>query len=314
MQSRRDFIKKASVWVAGGIAVPNLISSCINHTHTHTHTHIHTYSGVEPAGVGVAKSGKYLGLQLYSLRDMVTDDGIEKTLQVVAKMGYNNLETANYSNGRFYGKEPGEFKKFVEGLGMKLVSSHLSPDLTNNRDADMAWWRKAVDAHNEAGMKYMVVPSSPLRGEGATMDNVKRYCDYFNDLALVTAGASMQFGYHNHAFEFENKINGVPVFDLMLANTSPNHVFFQLDVYWIKMGGSDPVAYMKKYPNRLKVLHIKDKKAIGVHNTVDFKAVFNQAYANGVKDWFVEVEEYDGTPEQDVRKSADYLLNADFVK
>ena len=316
MQNRRDFIKRASLLAAGGVVVPNLFNSCVTHIHTHTHTHTHTV--VNPQSLSfegdATKSAKYLGLQLYSLRDMVSDNGIVKTLQVVAKLGYNALETANYGNGRFYGMAPTEFKKIVEDLGMKLISSHLSPDLTDDRVKDMAWWNRAVEAHNEAGMKYMVVPSSPLRGSGATMDNVKRYCDYFNDLALITAGASMQFGYHNHNFEFENKIGGVPVYDLMLENTSPNHIFFQLDVYWIKMGGYDPVDYMKKYPKRIKVLHIKDAKAIGVHNTVDFRAIFNQAYENGVKDWFVEVEEYDGTPEEDVKKSADYLIKADFVK
>ena len=314
MQSRRDFIKQASMLIAGGVAVPQLFNSCITHIHTHTHT----YTGVTPnllsGEVGAVKSSKYLGLQLYSLRDMVRDDGIEKTLQVVAKMGYNNLETAGYSDGKFYDKAPRELKKMAEDLGMKLTSSHLDRNISRDRDADMAWWNRAVEAHNEAGMKYMVKPMSPLDGEGATMDNVKRYCDYFNSIGLITAGASIQFGYHNHAFEFEKKINGVPIYDLMLENTSPNHVLFQLDVYWIKMGGYDPVAYMKKYPNRLKILHIKDRKAIGVHNTVDFRAIYNQAYENGVKDWFVEVEEYDGTPEQDVKKSADYLLNADFVK
>ena len=106
----------------------------------------------------------------------------------------------------------------------------------------------------------------------------------------------------------------VPVYDLMLENTSPDHVTFQLDVFWIKKGGYDPVEYMRKYANRIKVLHIKDEKAIGVHNSVDFKAVFDQAYANGIKDWYVEVERYDGTPQEDVKKSADFLLGSDFVK
>jgi len=295
MQSRRDFIKQASVLIAGGVAVPNLLSSC-------------------GGGAKTVKASKYLGLQLYSLREMVSDDGIEKTLQVVSKMGYTNLETANYSNGQFYGKAPAELKKMTEDLGMKLTSSHLSRNLTGDKDADMAWWNRAVDAHSEAGMKYMVVPSAPVTGEDATIDNVKRYCDYFNAVALVTAGASIQLGYHNHNYEFDSKIDGVPVLEVMLENTSANHVFFQLDVYWIKRGGYDPVAFMKKYPKRIKVLHIKDAKAIGVHNVVDFRAIFDQAYENGVKDWFVEVEDYDGTPEQDVKKSADYLLNADFVK
>ena len=313
MKSRRDFIKQASALITGGVVAPNLLSSCVV-THTHTHTHTHIYANDPASQVGAVKSSKYVGLQLYSLRDMVNDEGIEKVLQAVAKMGYTNLETASYNNGKFYGKEPGELKKMTEDLGMKLTSSHLSRNLSNNRDEDMAWWNKATEAHSEAGMKYMVVPSGPFEGEGATADNVKRYCDYYNQVALITAGASMMFGYHNHAFEFEGKIDGKPIYDYMLANTSPRHVGFQLDVYWIKKGGYDPVDYMKKYADRIKLLHIKDVKAIGVHNFVDFKAIFNQAYANGIKDWFVEVEEYDGTPQEDVKKSAEYLINAAFTK
>ena len=290
MQSRRNFIKNASMLIAGGAIAPRLLTSC--------------ESGPK----------KYLGLQLYSLRDMVRDEGIEAVLKAVAKMGYNSLETAGYNDGKIYGKDPAELKKIVDGLGMKLTSAHLSRNLTDNKDADMAWWNQAVDAHNAAGMKYMIVPMSPLSGEGATLDNIKRYCDYFNEIALITAGASIQFGYHNHAFEFENKVDGVPVFDLMLQNTSPRHVIFQLDVYWVKRGGYEPVDYMKKYADRIKVLHIKDEKAIGVHNVVDFKSIFDQANASGIKDWYVEVEAYDGTPQEDVKKSADYLLGSSFVK
>ena len=313
MKSRRDFLKQASMLIAGGAVAPNLLTSCGAHVHTHTHTHTHIYTNA-PGDVAAAKSSKYLGLQLYSLRDMVRDEGIQKTLEAVAKMGYNSLETAGYNDGQLYGKNPAELKKMVEDLGMKLTSSHLSRNISGDKDADMAWWNKAVDAHNAAGMKYMIVPMSPLDGEGATVDNVKRYCDYFNEIALITAGASMQFGYHNHAFEFTNKVNGMTVFDFMLQNTSPTHVMFQLDVYWIKKGGYDPVDYMRKYAKQIKVLHIKDETAIGTQNTVNYKAVFDQAYANGIKDWYVEVERYDGTPQEDVKKSADFLLSSSFVK
>ena len=293
MQSRRDFIKQASMLMAGGVVAPHLISSC----------------------GGGAKSSKYLGLQLYSLRDMVKDEGIEKVLKVAAKMGYNRLEAASYNEGKFYKKDPADFKKMVDDLGMKLVSSHLGHEITEDRGADMAWWNKAVEAHDAAGVKYMIMPSSPLNSNnGATLENVGRYADYFNEIGKMTAQASIQFGYHNHNGEFANKIDGTPVFDLLLEATSPPHVLFELDVYWVMRGGCDPVDYMKKYPSRIKVLHIKDEKAIGVHNTVNFRAIYDQAYANGIKDWFVEVEQYDGTPEQDVKKSADFLLKADFVK
>lgn len=76
----------------------------------------------------------------------------------------------------------------------------------------------------------------------------------------------------------------------------------------------NPVDYLKKYPNRFPILHIKDEKAIGASGTMDFKSIFDQAYANGVKDWYVEVERYDGTPQEDVQKSYDFLNSADYVK
>ena len=314
MKSRRDFLKQASILIAGGAIAPNLLSSCGTQTHIHTHTHTHIYNDPSSSVAAAVKASKYLGLQLYSLRDMVNDAGIQKVLEAVAKMGYTSLETAGYNDGKIYGMAPAELKKIVDGLGMKLTSAHLGRNITSDHDADMAWWNKAVEAHNAAGMKYMIMPSSPLDKAGATLDNVKRYCDYFNEIALISAGASVQFGYHNHAFEFENKVDGETVFDLMLKHTSPRHVMFQLDVYWIKKGGYDPVTYMKKYADRIKVLHIKDEKAIGAHNVVDFKAVFDQAYKNNIKDWYVEVEKYDGTPEEDVKKSADFLLGSSFVK
>ena len=295
MTNRRDFLKQASMLVAGGVIGGGIFSGC--------------------GGGSSSKSAKkHIGLQLYSLREDIKDLGIQKVLEIVASMGYVNLETAGYGDGKIYGTAPAEFKKMVNDLGMKLTSAHLGRNITEDHTADMEWWNVAVEAHNAAGMKYMIMPSSPLRGEGATLDNVKRYGEYFNEIGLISAGAGVTFGYHNHAFEFENKIDGVPVYDLLLENTSESHVIFQNDVYWTQVGGYNPVEYLKKYPKRIKILHIKDEKAIGASGTMDFKAVFDQAYANGIKDWYVEVERYDGTPQEDVKKSYDFLAAADYVK
>lgn len=295
MQNRRDFIKRASLLLAGGAVMPQLLFS--------------RSSG------GAAASSKYIGLQLYSLRDMVKDVGIQKTLETVAEMGYKNLETAGYNDGKIYGMAPSEFRKMVEDLGMKATSAHLGHELSGDHDADMAWWGKAVDAHNEGNFKYMIMPWAPLKGEHATLENIKRYADYFNEIGLKSAASSIRFGYHNHNFEFENEVEGKPVYDLLMEHTSPDHVLFELDVYWVKKGGHDPVEYMKKYPKRIQLLHIKDETAVGAQGFVDFKAVFDQAYAAGViKDWYAEIERYDGTPEEDVKKSYDYLAAADFVK
>jgi sugar phosphate isomerase/epimerase len=279
--------------VAGGLVGGSILSSC---------------------GGGAVVAKKRIGLQLYSLRDDIKELGIQKVLEIVAQQGYTNLETAGYGDGKLYGLAPAEFKKIVDDLGMKVTSSHLSRAISEDHDADLNWWNVAVEAHSAADMTYMVMPSSPLSGEGATLDNVKRYGDYFNEVGLITAGASIKFGYHNHNFEFENKIDEVPVYDLLIEHTSPDHVLFQNDVYWTQVGGYNPVDYLQKYPARIQLLHIKDEKAIGASGTIDFKAIFDQAYANGIKDWYVEVERYDGTAQEDVKKSYDFLAAADYVK
>jgi len=291
MANRRDFIRQASLLVAGGVIGSSVLSGC-----------------------GGSAPKKHIGLQLYSLRDDVSELGIQKVLEIVAQMGYVNLETAGYSNGKIYDLAPAEFKKIVEDLGMKATSAHLVREITDNHSEDMAWWSRATEAFAAAGMKYMIMPWAPFDGKGATLDNVKRYSEYFNEIGMKSAGFKIEFGYHNHEFEFTNRIDGVPVYDLLLEYTNPNHVIFENDVYWTKVGGYNAVDYLKKYPQRHKLLHIKDEKAIGSSGTIDFKPIFDQFYANGMKDWYVEVEKYDGTPQEDVEKSYDFLADAKYVK
>ena len=294
MQNRRDFLKRASLLLAGGMVMPQLLSSC--------------------AGGGSAASGKNIGLQLYSLRDLVKEEGIQKVLETAAKMGYKNLETASYDNGKIYGVAPSEFKKMVNDLGMKCTSAHLGQAFTKEKEAEvMAWWDKAIEAHNELGVKYMVQPWMPVNDQ-TTLDDLKMYCDYFNTVGYKTAAASIAFGYHNHNFEFR-KIGDQLIYDFLLDNVSPNHVFFEMDVYWVQVGGGDPVAYLKKPPSHLKSKHKKEEKEIGASGKMDFKPIFDQMYANNVKDWYVEVEQYtNNDPVASVQQSYDYLNKADYVK
>ena len=296
MKNRRGFLKQTSMLVAGGV-----ISSVLS-----------SYSA---NGSVLKMPKKHIGLVIYSLRDDVSKLGIQKVLEIVAQMGYINLE-GSYNNGKFYDKKATEFKQMVEDLDMKITGTHLSRSLTNDHDSDMTWWKQATEAHAAAGIKYMVMPSWPLRGEGSrsTLDNVKRVSEYFNEIGKITAGANITFAYHNHAYEFTDKIDDVPIYDLLIENTNPRYVYFQNDVYWTQQGGYNPVDYLKKYPKRFRTLHIKDEKAIGASGTMDFKSIFAQAYANGIEDWYVEVEEYNGTPQEDVKKSYDFLANADYVK
>ena len=100
----------------------------------------------------------------------------------------------------------------------------------------------------------------------------------------------------------------------MLEKLDKENVFFQMDVYWVTEGGYDPVKYLKEYPGRFPVLHIKDEQAVGASGNINFKPIFKAAYKQGMVDFYVEVEEYIGTPMEDVQQSFDFLNEAKFVK
>ncbi|MDR2139538.1 MAG: sugar phosphate isomerase/epimerase [Tannerella sp.] len=305
MQNRRDFIRKASMMLTGGIVTPQLLTltSCGGGTKS--------ASGSEAATAATAKN---IGLQLYSLRDMVKEEGIQAVLETVAKMGYKNLETASYNDGKVYGLAPEEFKKIVTDLGMKCTSAHLGQAYSKEKEAEvMSWWDQAIETHNQLGVKYIIQPWMPVN-DATTLDDLKMYCDYFTTVGYKTAAASIAFGYHNHSFEFR-KIGDQLIFDFLLDNVSKNHVCFELDVYWCQEGGGNPVAYLTDRPDQFKAIHIKDEKEIGTSGKMDFKPIFDRMYANNIKDWYVEVEQYtNNDPVASVQQSFDYLNKADYVK
>ncbi|MDR1161232.1 MAG: sugar phosphate isomerase/epimerase [Tannerellaceae bacterium] len=292
MQNRRNFLKQASLMLAGGMVMPQLLTSC--------------------GGETAAK--KHIGLQLYSLREMVKDENIQAVLEAVAKMGYDHVETAGYDDGKIYGLEPAEFKKRLDDLGLKCTSAHLGQSFTKDtEDKVMAWWDKAIETYNQVGAKYLVQPSISINDQ-TTVDDMKMYCAYFNAVGYKTAAASMAFGYHNHDFEFKFKFDGKTAYDFMLDTVSKQHVFFQMDVYWVMMGGQDPVQYLKDRPSQFKTIHIKDQMEIGASGLLDFQPIFEQMKANNVKDWYVEVEQYtNNNPVESVQQSYDFLAKADYV-
>jgi sugar phosphate isomerase/epimerase len=290
--------------LTGGIMAPQLLTltSCGGGTKSSS------------GGESAPATTKNIGLQLYSLRDMVKDAGIQAVLESVAKMGYKNLETAGYNNGKVYGLDPAEFKKIVTDLGMKCTSAHLGQAYSKEKEAEvMSWWDQAIEAHSQLGVKYIIQPWMPVN-DATTPDDLKMYCDYFTTVGYKTAAASIAFGYHNHNFEFR-KIGDQLIFDFLLDNVSKNHVCFELDVYWCQEGGGNPVAYLKDRPGQFKAIHIKDEKEIGVSGKMDFKPIFDQMYANNIRDWYVEVEQYtNNDPVASVQQSYDYLNKADYVK
>lgn len=265
---------------------------------------------------------KKMSVQLYSVRDLIGNPELyaqnhEQVLKAIADMGYTGVEAANYSDGLLYGVTPEEFKADIEAAGMEVLSSHISRQLTEEQLATgdlteaLAWWDTAIAAHKAAGMKYIVCPYMSVP---ATLEDLKTYCEYYNEIGRRCKAAGMEFGYHNHAHEFQ-KVEGEVMMDYLLANTDPELVFFQMDVYWVVYGHASPVEYFNKYPGRCKVLHIKDSKEIGQSGMVGFDAIFNNAQTAGMKDYIVEVE---GCRNEQaipgLQKSADYLKAAPFVK
>ncbi len=258
---------------------------------------------------------KEIALQLYSLRDSISTD-YAGTIKKAGEMGYTAVEAAGYADAKFYGKTPEEFKADIEAAGMEVLSSHTAKQLTDKElkskdfTESLTWWDECIKAHKAAGMKYIVAPWMDVP---KSLKDLQTYCEYYNEIGKRCKENGMLFGYHNHAHEF-TKIEDKVMYDYMLENTNPEHVFFQMDVYWVVRGQQSPVDYFNKYKGRFILLHIKDNKELGQSGMVGFDAIFKNTDAAGTKHLIVEVEKYNFTPEESVKKSLDYLIECPLVK
>lgn len=261
-----------------------------------------------------AKKEKFIGLQLYSVRDDMNKDA-RATVAKVGEMGYTFVEAANFNDGKFYGMEPVEFKNLCEANGMQFLGSHTGQDVPDsaNWEKTMAWWDTCIEAHAEAGVKWIV---QPWMGNTAyeNLDGLKKYCEYFNTVGEKCNNKGIRFGYHNHDKEFSTMMEGQPVYDWMLQLLDPEKVTMEIDLYWCVEGGKNPVDYFNKYPGRFELWHIKDKEEVGASGNMDFKSIFAAKEKSGFKYGIVEVEEYNFEPLVSCKKSIDWLNAQDFVK
>ena len=265
-----------------------------------------------------AKSKKRIGLQLYSVNQDMSN--VDASLAKVAKAGYTVVETLG--SPVCFGFPAAEFKALCDKHGLSIISTHTSIAMDPKNEAKvMNDWRAVFEGLRTMGAEYCVIPGFNL---GKSLADLKAVCDYFNKVGKLAKEYGLKLGYHNHAHEYE-LCEGKVKWEYMIENTDPDYVFFQMDVYWTTRGGKDPVEYLKKYPKRIKMLHIKDDLVIGESGKIDFEAIYKQFYKNGYKDFVVEQEmprgPKDETREQrfvrmweGVAKSAAYLENAKFVK
>ena len=328
MTNRRNFLKGLSILTMGSMVSQDLLASSS------------TSNEVTKATASMAK--KRIGLQTYSLGQELLKD-IPNGLKRLAKMGYTELEIFGYQDktGKFgdYSRtnqtfvSAKDYKKMAEDAGLVICSSHCNPTIwdyaSENASKFDEFWKKAVDVHAELGVKYLVQPGlPPVENE----DDAKRVSEVFNRAGEIAKKAGIKWGYHNHNMEFIpvpagnekpkyeknpwRSKGGTPIEELFIKNTDPDKVLFELDVYWTVMGQNDPVEWMEKYPDRIKLLHIKDRWELGASGMMNFENIFNTANKNGVLSFFVELEgDRKGRPQfEGVELSAKYLNNASFVK
>ncbi|MBM3421163.1 MAG: sugar phosphate isomerase/epimerase [Bacteroidetes bacterium] len=243
------------------------------------------------------------GLALYTIRQDMSRDAAG-TLAAVATMGYNWVEAASYSEGKFYGMAPADFRRSVEGNGLKLISTHNG---INRDNAD-----KMTDDAAAAGLKYLILPSLP-GAWSRTLDGFREAADFMNYAGELCKSKGIKFGFHNHSVEFK-EIDGIVPFDILADNSDPDLVIFELDICWIVAAGKDPVVYFRKYPKRFELWHVKDmdeekRDATMGEGIIDFKPVFREIKLSGMKYHFIEQDNCrTHTPLESARISREYLL------
>ena len=235
-QSRRKFIATSSLSLAGTMIFSNAI-----------------FANGKPLKTT-------LGIQLYSVRDDMEKDPLG-TLKQLATMGYKDVEHANYVDRKFYGYTASEFKKVLNGLGLKMSSGHsvMSGKHWDESSKDFTdVWKQTIEDAAIAGQRYVVSPwlDESLR---TNYDELVSFLDVFNKCGELCKKSGLKFGYHNHDFEFSNSLNGKIIYDIILDNTDPALVTQQMDIGNMYEGGGRPLDLLKKYPGRFESMHVKDE-------------------------------------------------------
>jgi sugar phosphate isomerase/epimerase len=200
------------------------------------------------------------GIQLYSVRDDMQKDPLG-TLKLISAMGYKYVEHANYQDRKFYGHGAADFKKILADMGMEMKSGHtvMSSQHWDDSKKDFTdLWKYTVEDAAIVGQQYVISPWLDDRYR-KSYDDLKGYMEVFNKSGELCKKSGMKFGYHNHDFEFSQKLNDVKVFDIILQNTDPSLVAQQLDIGNMYHAGGIALDIVKQYPGRFELMHVKDE-------------------------------------------------------
>lgn len=249
-----------------------------------------------------------IGIQLYMVKEDMAK-GPAGTLSQIGKMGYTQIESFGGDKGIFWGMDHKDFSRLANDNGLTLISSHYA--------GDTAGFEKTAAQAAEIGMKYLIYP---WKGPQPTIDAFKRIADEFNGYGAICAKNGLRFGYHPHDYPYKPVDGQLPI-DVLLANTDPKLVDFEMDFYYTVTEGQDPVAYIKKYSPRFRLCHMRDvlKQRLPAgsdeesacdlgQGVINYPHLLSTCLANSMKYFFVEQSRFfNETPLQSAKFNADYL-------
>jgi sugar phosphate isomerase/epimerase len=254
-------------------------------------------AGVRPAGADM------IGIQMYTVRDQLQAD-FDGTVEKIARIGYRNLEFAGY-----YNRTPEQVRALLDRVGAVSRSSHIGAQLMRQDAAAQ------IRAAKTIGQAYVTLPSYNFGREG--LAGWRKGVAEFNQWGQMCRDAGIKLAYHNHAAEFA-PLEGTTGYDVLVKETDPELVDFELDIYWARFADQDPLALFARYPGRFAMWHVKDMAVTGTtkgmtpvgKGTIDFKSIFANARQSGMKWFFVEHDsaaQYPGGSLASAQASYEYL-------
>ena len=245
-------------------------------------------------------AGRPAGIQLYSVRSSI-EEHPAATLKAIKNIGFAEVETAGF------GKLPAkQFRKLIVDAGLVCPSAHLQFDAANLGPTFEDAHALGVHYVTSGGLRASLHPSVTAGGAAMTLEEAKRTADLANRIGAMARQTGLQYAYHNHNGEFADQ-GGSIGFDVLLRETDPELVKFEIDCGWMIVGGRNPVDYFKTYPNRFPMIHVKDflpqrtRAAVDGkppqypgaelgHGIIDYGPIFAAANKAGLQHYFAEQE------------------------
>jgi sugar phosphate isomerase/epimerase len=254
-------------------------------------------------------AGKHipLGVQLYTIRNLVKNNNLLPLLRQIRAIGYEEVET--YWN--LYSQPAHQLLSTVHHAGLTLSSGHFNYEEFASK----------IPYARQLGLKWMVCPMLP-KAQWGSPEGFRRAAAAFNSWGKQCKANGMRFAFHNHNYEFQD-LKGTTGYDILLKETDPELVWLEMDCYWISQAGRDPVLLLNQLGKRVRLLHLKDRKPghptsqelndgamhfteVG-NGTIAWRQVFAQAEKLGIEHYYVEQDESDKAPMDSLKVSYQYL-------